>query len=773
MPVIQGGSRSAASSPAPLAPAAACVHSPLTAAPSPPTTTASPCLPPPLDLAAPAHLLRRKSAVQLGGSGGLSASSTTPPGSPGLPYSVWALDSGSATPSASSTILAQAHLVQVSPRVSPVSSPIGSPRLRASPLPSPLCAAIDGPLLGDALVPLPPRSPSIPIPIASSPVSFRDEPEEEEDEEAGLTRSGRGIPFAAAAPMLASPENRDPFRYTRLHDDRVRAAAAAAATVVVPPPMPPSPPPRFADSSSPPKLEVVTRGIESPQQQQRAAPLRLGSLVGCAPSPASPPRRRPSLLRIGRVIRAASSSSLSPSSSDEDLGESTAAPLDGPLVPNPEPGLARTPSGRRASGVASASPSKFVGSYEESLLSGRLSVRPSNPIVFSATLGVMGLGKCKSALRCPPHVSVDFSAHYYDLAANNAEPVAGTGSPSSPPTGVLNSPPTSTTAAPWWRASPMASAVSPRPATGWWAATATDSPIASPSSSPQPAATRTLPVSGSPTGASPAWSPYVGVIDLDTLPTSPSAATRGSDRDLASSSTSREGVPGGYRVPARGQLQVVIKNPHRTALKVFLVPYDLSGMPRGTKTVLRHKQYAVPVASAAGSGGKDPDMLPAASSPKQHVPAKSLRYALQIPVVCTPRGRIYLAGAGGLRVVFSGKGPESHETLVATTDAAVGFTPWEPPNGWVAPPVVEGDEEKRDKKKKSKGHKARKNVVGDAPPAGHVDDEVRPDVAVAPVNQILDAVVEAADVVSVAPCKPAVAGGGLTAPAPPPSSLLR
>jgi hypothetical protein len=57
----------------------------------------------------------------------------------------------------------------------------------------------------------------------------------------------------------------------------------------------------------------------------------------------------------------------------------------------------------------------FIGSYETSLLSGRMSTNPSKPVEFLANIGVIGLGKCKPNLKCPEHLNVLFNAYYYDL----------------------------------------------------------------------------------------------------------------------------------------------------------------------------------------------------------------------------------------------------------------------------------------------------------------------------------------------------------------------
>ena len=58
----------------------------------------------------------------------------------------------------------------------------------------------------------------------------------------------------------------------------------------------------------------------------------------------------------------------------------------------------------------------LVGSYEESILTGRMSTMPSKPVEFIAEIGVLGHGKqCPSHLRCPSHLFVPFSAFFYEL----------------------------------------------------------------------------------------------------------------------------------------------------------------------------------------------------------------------------------------------------------------------------------------------------------------------------------------------------------------------
>ncbi|RUP51326.1 hypothetical protein BC936DRAFT_148741 [Jimgerdemannia flammicorona] len=183
----------------------------------------------------------------------------------------------------------------------------------------------------------------------------------------------------------------------------------------------------------------------------------------------------------------------------------------------------------------------LVGSYEESLLNGRMSTMPSKPITFIAQIGVLGHGSCKKNLRCPPHVNLVFPAHFYELSDDELS------------------------------------------------------------------------------------TPYVGNIDLETGLTG--------DRFKK--------FPGGYRLPPKGQLQMVIKNPNKTAVKFFLLPYDFTDMPPSTKTFLRQKSYSVP----------DPT-----GQTKQ-----TMRYAIHIQVCCTAKRRIYLYKS--VRVVYAMRVPDGSEKL--------------------------------------------------------------------------------------------------------------
>lgn len=264
----------------------------------------------------------------------------------------------------------------------------------------------------------------------------------------------------------------------------------------------------------------------------------------------------------------------------------------------------------------------MVGSYEESILRGRMSTTPSKPLNFVAQIGVLGKGKCKATLRCPPHATVPFPAVFYSYGSGSKY-----------------------------------------------------------DDSHQP-------------------SPYVGLVDLENnLPAAdPSpekrkhrvqAAMR-EDRSRSSSlargehsasdaherrrrrqkdkrrSRSPKAPPGGcYRIPQQGQLQIIIKNPNKTAVKLFLIPYDLSDMEAGQKTFIRQRSYSagpiidMPLSSRRNFGTDRPEAsLNASDDPNQR---PMLRYLVHLHICCPSKGRYYLHKS--IRVVFANRVPDGKEKL--------------------------------------------------------------------------------------------------------------
>ncbi|PHH64436.1 hypothetical protein CDD81_4657 [Ophiocordyceps australis] len=258
----------------------------------------------------------------------------------------------------------------------------------------------------------------------------------------------------------------------------------------------------------------------------------------------------------------------------------------------PAPARARRPSlGSHVSPMQHAS---MVGSYEESILRGRMSTTPSKPFDFVAQIGVLGRAKPSSSLVCPPHVTLEFPAVYYKYSTT--------------PLG-----------------------------------------LAQPHDGP---------------------SPYVGLIDLENgLPNAQEsrakrkAQTRHADALPSKRPASSPRAPpgGSYRIPEKGQLQIIVKNQNKTAVKLFLVPYDLTGMEPTTKTFIRQRSYSSALHHA-------PDGLP--SRP-------ILRYLVHVHICCPAKGRFYLYKS--IRIVFANRVVDAKETLRnETTWPEPRFAPYKP-----------------------------------------------------------------------------------------------
>ncbi|KAF4334454.1 hypothetical protein FBEOM_11711 [Fusarium beomiforme] len=299
------------------------------------------------------------------------------------------------------------------------------------------------------------------------------------------------------------------------------------------------------------------------------------------------------------------------------------------MQPGTSPPISALLRPRRFSLAAESSPlqhASMVGSYEESILRGRMSTTPSKPLDFVAQIGVLGKGKCKSSLKCPPHVTLSFPAVYYSYSKT--------------PHGRSNS---------------------------------DDGP-----------------------------SPYVGQIDLENGLPNPDdehrakkkAQSRFADRKPAedmmdigldnqgseqisrrnsrasrrSGSGSAKAPPGGsYRIPEKGQIQIIVKNPNKTAVKLFLVPYDLTGMEPGTKTFVRQRSYSAGpiIDNAPATSEANPDDRPI------------LRYLAHLHICCPMKGRYYLYKS--IRIVFANRVPDGKEKLRnETTWPEPRYTPYKP-----------------------------------------------------------------------------------------------
>ena len=278
---------------------------------------------------------------------------------------------------------------------------------------------------------------------------------------------------------------------------------------------------------------------------------------------------------------------------------------------------------RRPSYASDTSPlhhAPMVGSFEESILRGRMSTNPSQPLDFVAQIGVLGKGSCPSNLRCPPHVTIPFPAVFYTYGSGNGR-IPGN-----------------------------------------------------------------LP------------SPYVGLVDIQNSLTPAESSSRMRQKRESTLSkgehdnvyyekhtelestrfdrrrrerirrrlTSPKAPPGGsYRIPQQGQIQIVIKNPNKTAVKLFLVPYDLSDMEPGNKTFIRQRSYSagpiidMPLSSRGNLGTDRPEASLSTSDEPTERPV--LRYLIHLHICCPAVGRFYLYKS--IRVVFANSVLDGKEKL--------------------------------------------------------------------------------------------------------------
>lgn len=258
----------------------------------------------------------------------------------------------------------------------------------------------------------------------------------------------------------------------------------------------------------------------------------------------------------------------------------------------------------------------MVGSYEESILRGRMSTTPSKPLNFVAQIGVLGKGDCKSSLKCPPHISIPFNAVFYSYSAADPEP------------------------------SPYVGAVDLEHAQTKFSIQDTSSKSQrrqSPGSTPSHAVDR--------------------IERDDPSGLEPSKYKRRKGRTRSRSPKEPQG--GSYRIPQKGQVQIVLKNPNKTAVKLFLVPYDVSDMQPGQKTFIRQRSYSagpiidMPTASRTNYGTDRPEAALSATMDPRDRPR--LRYLVQLHICCPSKNRYYIYQ--NIRVVFADRVPDGKEKL--------------------------------------------------------------------------------------------------------------
>jgi Domain of unknown function (DUF4210)/Chromosome segregation during meiosis len=269
---------------------------------------------------------------------------------------------------------------------------------------------------------------------------------------------------------------------------------------------------------------------------------------------------------------------------------------------------------RRPSTSSEASPrASMVGSFEESILRGRMSTAPSKPINFIAQIGVLGKGNCKPSLRCPAHAIVPFPAVFYSY-------------PSIP-------------------SSRSAIDENPSPYVGSIDLEHNLTPVETAKQRKQKALD--------------SRDPEELMADI-TAPEN-TAIGRAIARDAKArrkEATALKAPPGGcYRIPQEGQLQVIIKNPNKTAVKLYLVPYDLTGMEPGTKTFVRQRSYSAGPLLDNPITGDSQNQRKFDALQDKHI----LRYLIHLKICCLSKDRFYLYD--NVRVVFANRVPDGKEKL--------------------------------------------------------------------------------------------------------------
>ena len=263
---------------------------------------------------------------------------------------------------------------------------------------------------------------------------------------------------------------------------------------------------------------------------------------------------------------------------------------------------------RRTSFSSEMSPrqhASMVGSYEESILRGWMSTAPSKPLDFTAQIGVLGRNNCKP--KCPAHVTVPFPAVFYSWSAGNGRSVTSDGP--SPYVGHIDL-----------------------------------QHLSSTSEKETPAGNE-------------------GVAEIqpqlldDGLASGPMTSRLGSRKSQKRRRASPSSAPpgGSYRIPEQGQLQIIIKNPNKTAVKLFLVPYDLTGMEAGFKTFVRQRSYSADTFIDSGLVAK------ALNDPALVARKPTLRYLIHLNICSPSKGRFYLYQH--IRVVFANRVPDNKEQL--------------------------------------------------------------------------------------------------------------
>lgn len=261
----------------------------------------------------------------------------------------------------------------------------------------------------------------------------------------------------------------------------------------------------------------------------------------------------------------------------------------------------------------------MVGSYEESILRGSMSTAPSKPLDFTAQIGVLGKGNCKP--KCPAHVTIPFPAVFYNWGG-------GVGSSHN----IIDDEP-----------SPYVGHIDLQ-----------NSLALTERNKSQERRVHAL-------GADAEYE-STSVQNFGVNSSNGEISFRKSKKRRRASSPSHRPPGGSYRIPQQGQLQIVIKNPNKTAVKLFLVPYDLAGMEASTKTFIRQRCYCAEPLDDDISTSK-PRCTQSTISNQSHLPNRkpTLRYLIHLNICSPCKGRFYLYQH--IRVVFANRVPDNKEKL--------------------------------------------------------------------------------------------------------------
>lgn len=264
----------------------------------------------------------------------------------------------------------------------------------------------------------------------------------------------------------------------------------------------------------------------------------------------------------------------------------------------------------------------LVGSYEESLLSGRMSAPSSPPVPFYLKLGVLGVGSdCPPSLRTPKHVTTQFDAVFYDYDLHETG-IAGRGSPY---VGVID----------------LEKVCVARAIESQKKVDIKDIELKKKERN-QVLGTLFQKATNS---AGPLQSSNHHVEKV-----------RKKSKSKSKSSGNILPFPG-YRIPPKGKLQIIILNPQKTAVKLFLIPYDLTNLNIKQKTFLRYKVFAKSAQDKASetesSSSTNPQNVEESGIPPQGSFVKQKGYLLQaahLQFARPSRNKFYLYG--DLRLVF-------------------------------------------------------------------------------------------------------------------------